>query len=117
MAHLAWAVGEHDDMGAELGGAIDRVFDGCDGVHAPVEGMLRPRADLDARLLVELAVALDEAGLQRADDHRRRLVEALARFVHTETEGGELPPGQAAPETEVKSTLAHHVEHPRLFSE
>src|SRR5437667_9354775 len=49
------------------------------GVDAIVEGMRWPGPDLDARLLIELAVALDKAGLQRVDDHRRRLVEALAR--------------------------------------
>src|SRR6202049_289902 len=79
--------------------------------------MLRSRPDLDARLLVELAVALDEAGLQRVDDHRRRLVEALARLVHAETEGGELAPRQAAPETETKSPLAQHIEHRRLLGD
>jgi hypothetical protein len=45
--------------------------------------MLRPRPDLDARLLVVFAVAFDEAGPKRLDDHGRRLVEAAARFVHT----------------------------------
>ena len=81
------------------------------GVDAAVEGMLRPRPDLDARLLVELAVALDEAGLQRVDDHRRRLVEAAARFVHAEAEGGELAPRQAAAHAEAQPALAQHVEH------
>ena len=73
------------------------------------------RPDRDARLLVERAVALDKAGLQRVDDHRRCLVEALARFVHAEAEGGELAPRQAATETEAKPPLAQHVEYRRLL--
>src|SRR5258706_377206 len=73
--------------------------------------MLRPRPDLNARLLVELAITLDEAGLQRVDDHRRRLVEALPRFIHAEAEGGELAARQAAPEAEAQPALAQHVEH------
>src|SRR4051812_28573726 len=67
--------------------------------------MLRPRPDLNARLLVELAVALDEAGLQRIDDHRRRLVEAFPRFIHAEAERGELTPGQAASQTKAQPPL------------
>src|ERR1043166_852466 len=77
--------------------------------------MLRPRTDLDARLLVELAVALDEPGLQRIDDHRRRLIEALARFVHAKANRGEFAPRQPAPETKAKPPLAQHVEHRRLL--
>ena len=73
--------------------------------------MLRSRADFYARLLVVLAIALDEARLERLDDHRRRLVEAPARFVHAEAEGGEFAPRQAAPHAEAKPALAQHVEH------
>jgi hypothetical protein len=58
--------------------------------------MLRPRADLGPPLLVELAVALDEPGLKRVDDHRGRLVEALARLMHAHAEGRELASRQAA---------------------
>ena len=64
-----------------------------------------------ARLLVVLAVALDEAGLERVDDHRRRLVEAAAQFVHAEAEGGEFAPGQAAAHAEAKPALAQQIEH------
>src|SRR5262249_50632723 len=105
--------GEHDDMSAELGGGIDRVLARRHGVDMPVKGILRPRPDFDARLLVERAVALDEAGVQRVHDHRRRFVEALARLVHAEVEGGELAPRQAAPETKAEPPLAQHVEHCR----
>src|ERR1041384_6088879 len=76
--------------------------------------MLRPRTDLDARLLVELAVALDEAGLPRVDDHRRRLIEALARFVHAQAAGGEFAARQPEPETKAKPPLAQHLE-PRIL--
>ena len=77
--------------------------------------MLRPRADLDPRLLVEFAVAFDEPGLQRVDDHRRRFVEALARFVHAHAKRGELAPRQAAAETQAQPSLAQQVEHRRLL--
>src|SRR5436189_118033 len=79
--------------------------------------MLRPRPDLNARLLVELAITLDEAGLQRIDDHRRRLVEAFPRFIHAEAERGELTPGQAASQTKAQPPLAQHVEHRRLLGD
>src|ERR1051325_8080689 len=102
-------------MGAEFGGGFDRVFARRHGIDASVKGMLRPRPDLDARLLVELAVALDKAGLQRVDDHRRRLVEALPRLVHAEAERSELTPGQATSQTEAKPALAQHVAHGRLL--
>ena len=73
--------------------------------------------NLDARLLVEPAVALDEAGLQRIDDHRRRLVEALPRLIHAEAERGELTPGQAASQTKAEPALAQHVENRRLLGD
>ena len=115
--HLPRTVGEHDDMGTELGGGIDRVLAGRHGVDAAVEGILRPRPDLDARLLVKFAVAFDEPGLQRLDDHRSRLVEALPRLVHAQAKSGELPARKAAPETEAQPALAQHIEHSRLFGD
>ena len=93
------------------------VLAGCHGVDAVVKGILRPRPDLDARLVVELAVAFDEPGLQRLDNHRSRLVEALPRLVHAQAKCGELPPRKTAAETEAQSALAEHVEHRRLFSD
>src|SRR6202011_5156762 len=104
--HFPRTVGEHDDMGAELGGGIDRVLAGRHGVDAAVEGILRPRPNLDARLLVEFAVAFDEPGLQRLDDHRSRLVEALPRLVHAQTKRRELPARKAAPETQPQPAFA-----------
>src|SRR5690242_21301660 len=73
--HVPWPVGEHDHMRAELGGGNDGILARRHRINTSVEGMLRPRADLGPRLLVELAVALDEPGLKRVDDHRGRLVE------------------------------------------
>src|SRR5215471_14118387 len=93
--HLPRSVGEHDDVRAELGGRIDRVFAGGDRVDAIVEGVFWPRADLHTGLLIELAVPFDEAGLEGGDDHRRSLIEALPRFVHAKAEGRELAPRQA----------------------
>src|SRR6266481_2578680 len=77
--------------------------------------MLRPWANLDTRLLVVVAIALDEAGLERIDDHRRRLVEAPSRFVHAEAEGGEFAPRQPAPHAQAKPALAQHVEDGGIF--
>ena len=110
-AHLPRPVGEHHDMGAELGGRVDRILARGHGVDAAVERVLRPRPDLDARLLVILAVAFHEAGLERVDDHGRGLVEAAARFVHAQPEGRELAPRQAASEAQPQPALAQHVEH------
>src|SRR5262249_41926978 len=87
----------------------------CHGINASIEGVLGPRPELGARLLVELAVALDKPGLQCIDDHWSGLVEALPRFVHAQAERSELPPRQAASEAEAKSALAQHVEHGRLL--
>ena len=115
--HLPRAVGEHDDMGAELGGGIDRILARRDGIDPSIERIFRPRPDLDARLLVELAVSFNKAGAQRLHDHRRRLVEALARLVHAEPEGGELAPRKPTPETETKAAFAQQVEHRRLFGD
>ena len=70
-----------------------------------------PRADLDPRLPVVLAVAFHEAAAQRLDDHRRGLVEAFARFVHADAEGLEFPPRQSAPEAEAEPPVAQQVEH------
>ena len=109
-AHLPGPVGEHHHVGADLGGRIDRVLAGSHGIDAPVEGVFRTRPDLDARLLVVFAVALDETGLERVDDHRRGLVEATARFIHAEAEGGELAPGQPSAHAEPELALAQHVE-------
>ena len=99
--------------------AADRhgILAGRHGVDAPVERMLRARPDLDARLLVVLAVAFHEAGLQRVDDHRRRLVEAAARFVHAEAEGGELAAGEAAAHAEAEPALGQIVQHRGLFGD
>ena len=94
-----------------LAAEFDRILARRDGVDAPVERILRPRPDLDARLFVELAVTLDKPGLQGVDDHRRRLVEALARLVHAQAEGGELAARQTAPEAEPQPSPAQHVEH------
>jgi len=47
--------------------------------------------------------------------HRRGLVEAAARFVHAEAEGGELAPRQPAPHAEAKPALAQHVEDGGIF--
>ena len=110
-AHLPGPVGEHHDMGAELGGRVDRILARGHGVDAAVERVLRPRPDLDARLLVILAVAFHEAGLERVDDHGRGLVEAAAQFVHAQAEGRELAPRQAAAQAEPQPALAQHVEH------
>ena len=109
--HLPRPVGEHDHVGTELGGGIDRLLAGGHRVDAAVEGILRARAQFRARLLVERPVALDEAGPEGLDDHRRRLVEALARLVHAEAERGELAPRQAPPQAEAQAALAQHVEH------
>src|SRR5579885_3458631 len=98
-------------MGAELGGGIDRVFAGRNGVDASVKGMLRPGPDLDARLLVELAVSFDEPGLQRVDNHRRRFIETLPRLVHAEPERREFAPCQTAPEPEPQPALAEQIEN------
>ena len=69
-----------------------------------------PRPDLDAWLLVVLPVALDEAGLERLDDHRRGLVEAAARFIHAEAEGRELAPGETSAHAQAQLALAQHVD-------
>ena len=98
-------------MGAELGGRIDGVLARGHGVDAAVERVLRPGPDLDARLLVVFAVAFHEAGLERVDDHGRGLVEAAARFVHAQAEGGELAPRQATAEAQPQPALAQQVEH------
>ena len=99
--------------------AADRheVLAGRHGIDAPVEGVLRARTDLDARLLVVRPVAFDEAGLQGVDDHRRRLIEAPARFVHAETEGGELAAGEAAAHAEPEPALGEIVQHRGLFGD
>src|SRR5436190_1431867 len=99
-AHLPRPVGEHHHVGAELGSRIDRILARGHRVDAAVEGMLRPRPDLGARLLVVLAPALHHAGPEGVDDHRRGLVEAAARFVHVLAEHGELAPGEAAAHAE-----------------
>jgi hypothetical protein len=78
---------------------------------------LRPRPDLDPRLWVEFAVAFDKTALERLDDHRSGFVKALARLVHAQPEGGELPPRQAAPEPQPQPPLAEHVEHRRLLGD
>ena len=49
------------------------------------------------------------------DDHRRGLVEALARLVHGAAEGGELAPRQPAAQTEAQPALAQQVEHRGLL--
>ena len=79
--------------------------------------MLRTRTDLDAGLLVVVAVAFHEAGLQRVDDHRRGFVEAAARFVHAEAEGGEFAPGEAAAHAETEPALGEIVQHRGLFGD
>ncbi len=80
--HLPGPVREHHHVGANPGCRIDRVLAGSHGVDAPIEGISGSRPDLDARLLVILAVSLDEARLERVHDHRRCLVEATPRLVH-----------------------------------
>jgi hypothetical protein len=77
--------------------------------------MLRARPDFGPRLFVEFAIALDKTGLQRIDDHRRSLIEALPGLVHAQAESGELSPRQATSEAEAKPALAQHIEHRRLF--
>ena len=89
-----------------LRGRIHQILARRDGVDAPVEAVFRARAQLDPRLLVMRAVGLDPAGAQRIDDHRRRLVETPAAFVHRATERGELAPRQAAAEAEPQPALA-----------
>ena len=79
--------------------------------------MLRTRANFDAWLFVVGAVSFHEAGFQGIDDHRCRLVEAPARFVHAETERGELAAGEPAAHTKAKAALAQIVQHRRLFSD
>ena len=64
-----------------------------------------------------MTVALHEPGLQRVDDHRRRLIEAAAQFVHAEAEGGELPAREAAAHAETKPALGQIVQHRRLFGD
>src|SRR5262249_24398075 len=89
-AHLPRPVGEHDDVRAELGGRVDRIFAGGDRIDAIVEGIFWPRPDLHAGLLIVLAVPFDEAGLEGVDDHRRGLIEALRRSAHAQAKGRDL---------------------------
>jgi hypothetical protein len=79
--------------------------------------MLRTRPELGTGLLVELAVTLDKSGLQRIDDHRSRLIEALSGLVHAQAKGGEFPPRQAAAKAEAEPALAQHVEHGRILGD
>ena len=79
-AHLPWPVGEHHHMRAELRRRVDRVLARRHGIDAALEGILRSRPDLDARLLVVRSLAFHEAGPQRLDDHGGGFVEAAARF-------------------------------------
>ena len=98
--HVPWPIGEHDHMRAELGGGNDGILARRHRINASVEGTLRPWADLDPRLLVELAVALDEPGLKRVDDHRGRLASR-----------------QAAAEPEAQPAFAQQIQHGRLFGD
>src|SRR5262245_54416866 len=75
----------------------------------PFERIPRPRPDLNAWLLVELAVPLDEACPERVHDHRGCLVEAAPRLIHAQAEGGKLATGEAAAHTEPKLAFAQHV--------
>ena len=115
--HRPRPIGEHHHVRAEPRRRLDRILARRDRVDAAVETVFRPRPDLDARLLVVFAVALHHAGAQRAHDHRRRLVEALARFVHRAAERRELAPRQAAAETKPQPPLAQMIEHRRLFGD
>ncbi len=102
-------------MGAEPRRCLDRVLAGGNRIDTIVETVFRPRTNLDARLLVVPAVALHEPGAQRIHDHRRRLIEALAQFVHRAAERRELPPRQAAAETKPQPSLAQMIEHHGLL--
>ena len=112
-----WPIGKHHDVGAKLGGGVDRVLAGGHGIDAPVKGILWPWADLDTRLFVIFAVAFDEAGLQRVNDHRRRLVKAAAGFIHAQAKGLKFAPREPAPHTQAKPALAQHVEHGGILSD
>src|SRR5205807_1690651 len=83
------------------------------------EAALRLRPDRGAWLLVEFAVAFDVAAAQRLQDHRGRLVEALARFVHRNrsAEGGEFAARQTAADAETEALLGEVVEHRDLLGD
>ena len=113
--HMPGPVGKHHHMGAEPGGGLDQVLARRDGIDPAGEIVFRPRPELDPRLLVVLAAAFDKAGAQRLDDHRRGLVEALARLVHRPAKRRELAAREAPPEPETQPPLAQQIEHRRLL--
>src|SRR5215469_4922492 len=117
--HAQWprTIGEHHHPCAKPGARLDRILARSDRINAAVEAVFRPWAELDAWLLVVLAVAFDPAGAQRFQDHRRTFVEPLAALLHRLSEGGEFPACQAAADAKTKPPLAQDVEHDRPLSD
>ena len=67
------------------------------------------------RLLHVHAVELGDAGLERAEQHLRRLDEDLAALVHVDAEAFELDATEAAAEPEHDATVRDVVEHRHLL--
>jgi hypothetical protein len=109
--HLPRPVGEHHHVGAELRAESIEVLARRHGIDAAVERMLRPRPDLDARLLVVLAVALHEAGPQRVDDHGAASSKRPRDSSMFLRKAANSRRRQAAAHAEAQLAAAQHVEH------
>jgi hypothetical protein len=75
----------------------------------------RARPDVDALLLVELPVVLENAGLESIENRVGVLVEALARLGHLAAKSFELDAREPASEPEDHTPIRHVVEDGNLF--
>ena len=93
-------LGDDHQADAHLGHDLHRLRRNGRGECATFEACQRSGPDLDARLLVELAVVLHDAGLQGAEHGGAVLLEPSTGLAHRDPEADELLLPETPPEPE-----------------